>query len=73
VRKYLRGVLADITERVSVKADRASVADVMPGRLRTFLEDSQTLDVRHKKGQLRTIFKTAHVYRDGRVELEFRI
>ena len=42
------------------------------GAIQSFLEDFQGLDVRHQKAQLQAILKTAHVYRDDRIELEFR-
>ena len=40
---------------------------------RAFLEDFQGLDVRRQKAHLQTILQAAHVYRDGRLELEFRV
>ena len=30
------------------------------------------MDIRQQKAQLQTILKAAHIYRDGRIELEFR-
>ncbi len=44
----------------------------VPGEIKTFIEASQTMDVRRQKAQLQTIIKAAKVFRDGRIELEFR-
>ena len=40
--------------------------------MRSFLKDVQELDTRRAKALLQTILSAAHVYRDGRIELEFR-
>ncbi len=44
----------------------------LPTRVRSFLKDVQELDTRRAKALLQTILSAAHVYRDGRIELEFR-
>jgi hypothetical protein len=51
---------------------RVAAAEGLPEAIRSFLEDFQELDVRRQKAQLQTILKSAHVYRDDRLELEFR-
>jgi hypothetical protein len=38
----------------------------------TFLEAFETLDPRQQKAHLQSILKAAHIYTDGRIELEFR-
>ena len=43
-----------------------------PTRVRSFLKDDQALGTRRAKALLQTILEAAHVYRDGRIELEFR-
>ncbi len=40
--------------------------------IRAFLEDFQALEQRLRLALLRTILETAHIHRDGRIELEFR-
>ncbi len=52
--------------------DRASLAERLPVSIGTFLEAFESLDPRQQKAHLQTILKAAYVYRDGRVELEFR-
>ncbi len=40
--------------------------------IKTFEEAFQSLDLRQQKAQLQTILKSAQVYKDGKIELEFR-
>jgi hypothetical protein len=49
-----------------------AAAEGLPQAIRSFLDDFQELDVRQQKAQLQTILKAAYVYRDDRLELEFR-
>lgn len=50
----------------------AALIEKVPQAIKTFVEAFQTLDIRQQKAQLQTILKAAHVYRDGRIELDFR-
>jgi site-specific DNA recombinase len=54
-----------------VRATEAMVERV-PRVIKTFEEAFQSLEPRQQKAQLQTILKAANVYKDGRVELEFR-
>ena len=47
-------------------------AERLPGAIQSFLTDFESLDVRHQKAQLQAILKSAYVFRDERIELEFR-
>ncbi len=51
---------------------RVSTAERLPGAIKSFLTDFESLDVRHQKAQLQAILKSAYVFRDERIELEFR-
>ncbi len=51
---------------------RVSTAERLPGAIKSFLADFEGLDVRHQKAQLQAILKSAHVFRDELMELEFR-
>ena len=51
---------------------RVSTAERLPGAIQSFLADFESLDARHQKAQLQAILKSAYVYRDDRIELEFR-
>ena len=49
------------------------MAEELPRRIGTFLEDFTGLVVRRQKAHLQTILRAAHVFRDGRLELEFMV
>lgn len=49
-----------------------SSAEKMPAAIRSFTEDFGNMDVRVAKAHLQEILRAAHVYRDDRLELEFR-
>ena len=51
---------------------RVSTAERLPWAIASFLVDFESLDVRHQKAQLQAFLKSAYVYRDERIELEFR-
>ena len=57
---------------VQTQHDITSVAELLPGEIKSFLEDFQAIDVRRQKAHLQTILKAAHVYTDNTVKLEFR-
>jgi hypothetical protein len=54
-----------------VRATEAMVEKV-PRVIKTFEEAFQSLESRQQKVQLQTILKAANIYKDGRIELEFR-
>ncbi|MCH7552547.1 MAG: recombinase family protein [Chloroflexi bacterium] len=64
---------ATLAAEVERSRRQAEMAKELPSRIGTFLEDFQGLDVRRQKAHLQTILRAAHVYRDGRLELEFRV
>ena len=51
---------------------RVSTAERLPGAIKSFLADFESLDVRHQKAHLQSILKSAYVFRDDKIELEFR-
>jgi hypothetical protein len=53
---------------------RASVDLIkrIPTAIKTFEEAFNRLELRQQKAQLQTILKAAHIYKDGKIELEFR-
>ncbi len=53
------------------KASEALIEKV-PQAIKTFEDAFQNLELRQQKAQLQTILKTAHIYKDGKIELEFR-
>ena len=61
-----------LSQWLEEQRNRVSTGERLPGPIQSFLEDFQGMDIRHQKAQLQAILKTAHVYRDDRIELEFR-
>ena len=67
-----------IAERDELKAwldkehDRSALAEKLPQSIGSFLEAFEKLDPRQQKAHLQTILKSAYVYTDGKIELEFR-
>jgi len=44
----------------------------IPTAIKTFEEAFHSLEPRQQKAQLQTILKATHIYKDGKIELEFR-
>jgi site-specific DNA recombinase len=49
-----------------------SMIERVPRTIKTFVEAFESMEIRQQKAQLQTILKAATVYKDGRIELEFR-
>lgn len=47
--------------------------DRAPAAIKSFVKDFGAMDVRLAKAHLQEILKAAYIYRDDRIELEFRI
>ena len=71
-RARLTGRQTELTEWLEQQHERQETVGSLPRRVRSFLEDVQAMDTRRAKALLQTILSAAHVYRDGRIELEFR-
>lgn len=71
-RRCLEARRTELTTWLSQERARASLANTLPQSIKTFLGAFEGLDIRQQKAHLQTILKAAHVYRDGRIELEFR-
>ena len=76
VRRQEQGELqprkAELEASVAAQKDIASRAASVPVRVTAFLEDVQGMEVPQAKVLLQSIIKNAHVFSDGRIELEFR-
>jgi len=63
-------------EAVSKLLSQAQASEALiervPKAIKSFEEAFHDLELRQQKAQLQTILKTAHVYKDGKIELEFR-
>ncbi len=62
----------ELSSWIEEQRTRVSTAERLPGAIKSFLADFESLDVRHQKAQLQAILKSAYVFRDERLELEFR-
>ena len=62
----------ELSSWVEEQRTRVSTAERLPGAIQSFLADFESLDGRHQKAPLQAILKSAYVYRDERIELEFR-
>ncbi len=62
----------ELSSWLEVQRTRVSTAERLPGAIKSFLADFEGLDVRHQKAQLQSILKSAYVFQDERIELEFR-
>jgi hypothetical protein len=63
---------AELSHWLQQEHSKAALVENMPRQITSFLEAFEQLDPRQQKAQLQTLLKSAHVYRDGRIELEFR-
>ena len=71
-RTRLTGRQTELTGWLAQQRERQEAVGTLPTRVRSFLKDFQSLETRRAKALLQTILSAAHVYRDGRIELEFR-
>ncbi|MFC1941180.1 recombinase family protein [Chloroflexota bacterium] len=62
----------ELKELVQKERSRTSLADTLPESITNFLMAFESLGIPQQKAHLQSIIKTAHIYRDGRIELEFR-
>ena len=62
----------DLEAAVADQRDLEARAAAVPVMVQSFLQDFQGMDVRQAKAILQGIIRAAHVWKDGRIELEFR-
>jgi hypothetical protein len=63
---------AELTKLINQARASEGTIERVPRAIKTFVEAFQSLEPRQQKAQLQTISKAATVYKDGRIELEFR-
>ena len=68
----LKSRKAESEASVAAQRDMEAQAAAVPVKVRSFLEDFQDMDVRQAKAILQGIIKAAHVFSNGKIELEFR-
>jgi len=62
----------ELAKLLSQERAKKELLEKVPQTIKSYIETFQTLDIRQQKAQLQTILKTVHVFKDGRIELEFR-
>ncbi len=71
-RAQLGGQRAELGNWLGQEKGRQEAVEAFPERVGAFLDDMRAWDTRRAKALLQPILKAAHVYNDGRIELEFR-
>ena len=71
-RSQLEARQEELTSSLLAQAERHDAVTALPAEIRSFLKDFGSLEVRKAKALLQTILASAHVYKDGRIELAFR-
>ena len=62
----------ELETSVATQRDAEAQTSAVPIKVGAFLADFQGMDVTEAKAILQGIVKAAHVWSDGRIELEFR-
>ena len=62
----------ELSKLLSQARASEELIEKVPKAIKTFEEAFQSLELRQQKAQLQTILKAAQVYKDGKIELEFR-
>lgn len=63
----------ELAQWLDLQQGKASSAERAPKAIRSFVKDFSSMEVRLAKAHLQEILKAAYIYRDDRIELEFRI
>ena len=64
--------LAELRETLTSAEAAKESASALPDQIGSFLKSFEELEVRKAKAILQTILESAHIWRDGRIELKFR-
>ena len=62
----------ELEELVGKERSMTSLVNQLPEFINSFLKAFEGLDIRQQKVHLQSILKATHIYRDGRIEFEFR-
>src|SRR5262245_54095266 len=63
----------ELSSQMAAAQTRSAALETLPARIRTFGEQLESMPVRKAKALLQGILLAAYVYRDNRIELEFRL
>jgi len=64
--------LADLRTDIEVAESAKESAAALPDQIESFVASFEELETSKAKAILHTILKSAHVWRGGKIELEFR-
>ncbi len=64
--------LAELREELSTAESAHQNASALPAQIKSFMKTFEDLEVRKAKAILQTILESAHIWRDGKIELKFR-
>jgi len=62
----------EVSRLLSQAQASKALIERVPRAIKTFEEAFHSLELRQQKAQLQTILKAARIYKDGKIELEFR-
>ena len=68
----LKARRAELEAVVSAQRDVEAAVATVPDKIGSFLEDVRDMDVREAKAIFQAIIRSAHVFSDGRIEMQFR-
>ena len=63
---------SELAQWLKEQQSRVSSAEKMPAAIKSFVKDFGAMEVRLAKAHLQEILKAAYIYRDDRIEIEFR-
>ena len=64
--------LASLREELSKAESVRQNASTLPAQVKSFMKSFEDLEIRKAKAILQTILESAHIWRDGKIELKFR-
>lgn len=64
--------LTSLREELSAAESAKENVSALPAQISSFLRSFEQLEARKAKAILQTILESAHIWRDGRIELKFR-
>ena len=64
--------LAELRDVIDSATESKNSSTALAKQIGSFMKSFESLDVRKAKAILQTILESAHIWRDGRIELKFR-
>jgi site-specific DNA recombinase len=64
--------LASLRDEIKSAESAKDSASALPVQIKSFMKSFEQLEVRKAKAILQTILESAHIWRDGKIELKFR-